>query len=337
MTIWSGGLSDDYVIDNYLVVQAKDCPVAMHTECAGLDKVPRGKWYCPEHAASQGKTSKPRPSSAKSSGNLDSTPSVPSNSGKAAASGASAPSKAGSSSKPGARGKVSKGRAHSEDDSAGGDLPKKGGKTSKGKAQDQEEAPEGSLPKKSAGKAGKKHTEAEQTDPAPKASSKSGAKLQVGEGSKANRAHSESVPTAAEPPARKKCGGRDFGSTDKPANGTGSKSKGSKGKDITRKRSSDEQGLQRGMMSASDQAHVFNTLFERSINCHLCTLFVLHVMFQMHSHGVVLDEAYIWFVGAEESAAHTKKKAPEGKLEAADISEKGSVKIKFKRLKKHPE
>lgn len=43
----------------------------MHTECAGLDKVPKGKWFCPEHASFQGKVSKPRPSSAKPSGSLD--------------------------------------------------------------------------------------------------------------------------------------------------------------------------------------------------------------------------------------------------------------------------
>ena len=52
------------------LLQAPGCPIAMHKECAGLDKVPRGKWFCPEHASLQPKA-RPRPASAMSSGSLD--------------------------------------------------------------------------------------------------------------------------------------------------------------------------------------------------------------------------------------------------------------------------
>ena len=54
-----------------MAMQAPGCSTAMHMECAGLEKVPKGKWFCPHHASLQGKSSKPRPVSAKSSGSLD--------------------------------------------------------------------------------------------------------------------------------------------------------------------------------------------------------------------------------------------------------------------------
>ena len=64
----------------------------------------------------------------------------------------------------------------------------------------------------------------------------------------------------------------------------------------------------------------------------------------MPSDGVVLMALFspcqvvtLWQLatcraGAEDAAADAMKNVPEGKLEAADISETGSVKIKFRRL-----
>lgn len=155
----------------------------MHKDCAGLEKVPRGKWYCPRHA-SQAKASKPRPSSAKVSGDLD-TNSAPSTSGRAPTAGPSAPSKAGASLKSGGGGK-GKGKAQSEDDSGPGDGSKKGG-----------------------GKGGKKRqAEAEPTDLAPKATGKAGSKAQATNSSKAGKAQLNDAASA--PPARKKANSGDL-------------------------------------------------------------------------------------------------------------------------------
>ena len=229
-------------------LQAKDCPVAMHMECAGLDKVPRGKWYCPEHAANLGKSSKAKPSSAKSSGNLDSSTLAPSNSGKTAEAGASAPSKAGSNSRAAAGGKA--GRAHSEDDSADGQAPKKGGKAGKGKLLGEQDAAEGSVPKKGGGKAGKNRTAAEQSDPMPKAPSKTTIKLKTGGSSKAGKARPDAASAAvADASAGKPSGGDIPASADRPANGNAAKAKGNKGKEPTRKRSADDKTLQKGTIS----------------------------------------------------------------------------------------
>lgn len=52
---------------------------------------------------------------------------------------------------------------------------------------------------------------------------------------------------------------------------------------------------------------------------------------------MMMPSHYYWHAGAGDAAGQAKKKAPEGKFEASDISEKGSVKVKFKRLKKHQE
>ena len=228
-----------------VVLQAKDCPVAMHMECAGLDKVPRGKWYCPEHTASLGKSSKAKPSSAKSSGNLDNTL-APSNAGKAAAAGASAPSKAGSNSKAAAGGKA--GRAHSEDDSSDGQAPKKGGKAGKGKVLGEEDAAEGRVPKKGGGKAGKNRTAAEQTDALPKAPSKTTIKLKTGGSSKAGKARPDAASAAAaDASGGKPTGGDVPASADRPANGNGAKA--NKGKEPARKRSADDKTLQKGTIS----------------------------------------------------------------------------------------
>lgn len=279
---WMAECADCGEEGDLLCCEAKDCPVAMHMECAGLDKVPRGKWYCPEHAASLGKSSKAKPSSAKSSGNLDNTL-APSNAGKAAAAGASAPSKAGSNSKAAAGGKA--GRAHSEDDSSDGQAPKKGGKAGKGKVLGEEDAAEGRVPKKGGGKAGKNRTAAEQTDALPKAPSKTTIKLKTGGSSKAGKARPDAASAAAaDASGGKPTGGDVPASADRPANGNGAKA--NKGKEPARKRSADDKTLQKG---------------------------------------------------AGDAAAQAKKKAPEGKFEASDISEKGSVKVKFKRLKKHQE
>ena len=230
-------------------LQAKDCPVAMHMECAGLDKVPRGKWYCPEHAANLGKSSKAKPSSAKSSGNLDSSTLAPSNSGKTAEAGASAPSKAGSNSKAAAGGKA--GRAHSEDDSADGQAPKKGGKAGKGKLLGEQDAAEGSVPKKGGGIAGKNRTAAEQSDPMPKAPSKTTIKLKTGGSSKAGKARPDaaSAAAAADTSAGKQTGGDIPASADRPANGNAAKAKSNKGKEPARKRSADDKTLQKGTIS----------------------------------------------------------------------------------------
>ncbi|DBA68705.1 TPA: hypothetical protein ACH3X2_013498 [Trebouxia sp. C0005] len=281
---WMAECADCGEEGDLLCCEAKDCPVAMHTECAGLDKVPRGKWYCPEHAASLGKSSKAKPSSAKSSANLDSTALAPSNSGKLAAAGASAPSKAGPDSKAAAGGKA--GRAHSEDDSADGQAPKKARKAGKGKVLGEEDTTEGSVPKKGGGKAGKNEVAAEQTDPLPKAPSKTTIKLKTGGSSKASKARPDAASAAADASVGKPSGGDVPASADRPANGNGAKAKSNKGKETARKRSADDKTLHKGAGGAAAQA---------------------------------------------------KKKAPEGKFEASDISEKGSVKVKFKRLKKHPE
>ncbi|DBA80639.1 TPA: hypothetical protein ACH3X1_007887 [Trebouxia sp. C0004] len=282
---WMAECADCGEEGDLLCCEAKDCPVAMHMECAGLDKVPRGKWYCPEHAASLGKSSKAKPSSAKSSGNLDSTALAPSNSGKTDAAGASAPSKAGSNIKAAAGGKA--GRAHSEDDSADGQAPKKGGKAGKGKVPGEDAAAEGSVPKKGGGKAGKDRTAAEQTDPLPKAPSKTTIKLKTGGSSKAGKAHPDAALAAAAGASAGKPPEEDVPAlADRPANGNGAKAKGNKGKEPTRKRSAEDKTVQKG---------------------------------------------------AGDAAAQANKKAPEGKFEASDVSEKGSVKVKFKRLKKHQE
>lgn len=211
-----------------------------------MDKVPRGKWYCPEHAANLGKSSKAKPSSAKSSGNLDSTALAPSNSGKTAS--ASAPSKAGSNPKAATGGKA--GRAHSEDDSADGQGPKKGGKAGKGKV-GEEDAAEGSVPKKGGGKAGKNRTAAEQTDPLPQAPSKTTIKLKTGGSSKAGKACPDAASAAAvaDTSAGKQTGGDIPASADRPANGNAAKAKGNKGKEPTRKRSADDTTLQKGTIS----------------------------------------------------------------------------------------
>lgn len=219
----------------------------MHTECAGLDKVPRGKWYCPEHAASLGKSSKAKPSSAKSSANLDSTALAPSNSGKLAAAGASAPSKAGPDSKAAAGGKA--GRAHSEDDSADGQAPKKARKAGKGKVLGEEDTTEGSVPKKGGGKAGKNEVAAEQTDPLPKAPSKTTIKLKTGGSSKASKARPDAASAAADASVGKPSGGDVPASADRPANGNGAKAKSNKGKETARKRSADDKTLHKGTIS----------------------------------------------------------------------------------------
>ena len=174
--------NDDSFMSLLYVLQAEDCPIAMHTECAGLEKVPRGKWYCPHHVG-QAKASKPRPSSAKPSGDLDSSL-APSTSGKGPAAGTSAPSRAGLNSKTGAGGK------------------------GKAKVQGEEETVDKEGSKKSGGKAGKKRPEAEPATLPPKISAKSAGKAQGAGGSKAAKAHSDDVPAAA--PARKKSGSGDL-------------------------------------------------------------------------------------------------------------------------------
>ena len=188
----------------------------MHKDCAGLEKVPRGKWYCPEHA-SQAKASKPRPSSAKVSGDLD-TSSAPSTSGKAPTVGPSAPSK-----KPGGGGK-GKGKAQSEDDSGQGDGSKKGG-----------------------GKAGKKRqAEGEPADLAPKATGKAESKAQTLGSSKAGKTQSNDAASAH--PARKKAGSGDLavkGSAD-----NAGKKKNGKGKEDSKKQQRDAP-LQKGTRCCS--------------------------------------------------------------------------------------
>lgn len=182
----------------------------MHMECAGLEKVPRGKWYCPQHA-NQPKASKPRPSSAKSSGELDSSL-APSTSGKAATAGPSAPSKTGANSKFGAGGK------------------------GKGRAQGQEDAAQEEGGKKSSGKAGKKRqAEAEPADLPPKPTGKAGSKAQGTGGSKAGKAQPDNAPTAA--PARMKAGSGDVAS--KGSAEGGGKQKSGRGKEDSKKQPRD--------------------------------------------------------------------------------------------------
>ena len=184
----------------------------MHKDCAGLEKVPRGKWYCPQHA-SQAKATKTRPSSAKISGDLD-TSSAPSNSGKALTAGPSAPSK-----KPGGGGK-SKGKAQSEEDSGQGNGSKKGG-----------------------GKAGKKRqAETEPADLAPKATGKAESKAQMTGSSKAGKAHLDDAPSA--PPGRKKTGSGN--SAVKGSADNAGKNKSGKGKEDAKKQQRDT-SLQKGM------------------------------------------------------------------------------------------
>lgn len=188
----------------------------MHKDCAGLEKVPRGKWYCPQHA-SQAKASKPRLSSAKTSGDLE-TSLPPSTSGKAPTAGPSAPSKAGPSLKSGGGGK-GKGKAQSKDDSGQGDGSKKGG-----------------------GKAGKKRqAEAEPADLAPKATGKAGSRAQAS-GSKAGKAQLNDA--AAAPPARKKASSGDL-AVKESADNVG-KQKSGKGKEDAKKQQR-HASLQRGM------------------------------------------------------------------------------------------
>ena len=195
------------------LLQAEDCPIAMHIECAGLEKVPRGKWYCPHHIG-QAKASKPRPSSAKTSGDLDSSL-PPSTSGKAPAGGTSAPSKAGPSSKSGAGGK-GKGKLQGEDDT----VDREGSK-------------------KSSGKAGKKRPEAEPATLPPKTSGtsgKPGAKAQGAGSSKAGKAHLDDAPAAA--PARKKSDSGDFAAAAKSSKDNGKSTK-AKSKESSRPQGED--------------------------------------------------------------------------------------------------
>lgn len=192
----------------------------MHMECAGLEKVPRGKWYCPQHA-NQPKASKPRPSSAKSSGELDSSV-APSTSGKAPTAGPGAPSKTGANSKSGAGGK------------------------GKGRAQGQEDAAQGEGGKKSGGKAGKKRqAEAEPADLPPKPTGKAGSKAQGTDGSKAGKAQPEDALTAA--PARKKSGSGDGASKASAENG--GKQKSGRGKEDSKKQPRDAP-IQKGSPSS---------------------------------------------------------------------------------------
>ena len=181
----------------------------MHTECAGLEKVPRGKWYCPQHA-SQPKASKPRPSSAKNSGDLEGSL-TPSTSGKASTAGVAAPSKTGFTLKSGTGGKA-KGKAQSEDESGQGNSSKKG-----------------------AGKAGKKRSDPEPADLPPKAAGKAGSNGPASGSNKTGKAQLDDAPTAA--PARKKSGSGDLavkGSTE-----TGGKQKSGKGKEDSKKQHRD--------------------------------------------------------------------------------------------------
>ncbi|KAL3155881.1 hypothetical protein ABBQ32_012881 [Trebouxia sp. C0010 RCD-2024] len=207
---WMAECADCGEEGDLLCCEAKDCPIAMHMECAGLEKVPRGKWYCPQHA-NQPKASKPRPSSAKSSGELDSSV-APSTSGKAPTAGPGAPSKTGANSKSGAGGK------------------------GKGRAQGQEDAAQGEGGKKSGGKAGKKRqAEAEPADLPPKPTGKAGSKAQGTDGSKAGKAQPEDALTAA--PARKKSGSGDGASKASAENG--GKQKSGRGKEDSKKQPRD--------------------------------------------------------------------------------------------------
>lgn len=269
----------------------------MHMECAGLDRVPRGKWFCPEHAA-LAKPGKARPASAKSSPAEESSL-EPNNSAQAPPAGGNAAAKA--ASKNGAGGKTGKRKAEALDDEPEADAGKKGGgKSSKAKAQgakaaaglsEQQEISnagkskgsadpaQGNAPKQGGGKAGKSKEGAGSgaegsatmddgrkvssksslpAQTAPKASSK--AKGPSGAGSKAGKARQDTPSTAAQPSTKKRAS-RDF-SDDAPVNGS-AKAK-QKGKELLKKPSLDQ-----GKPVITQ--HNVNSLLEGLVRAMLCS------------------------------------------------------------------